>query len=323
MILITGGTGFLGKYIVQELLAEGHELRLLVRNPAERKLPSWHNLVEIVEGDICDVLSLEKALAGISQVVHCAALVSFWRRDKERLMKVNVDGTANVVNACLENGIEKLLHVSSIAAMGQTTDGSLITEETPWVESKTWSGYKRSKYRSELEVYRGIAEGLNAVTVNPAVILGADDNWEDGTAKMFSIIDRGLRFYNPGSSGFVGARDVAIACRILIENHVEAGERYILSAENYTFQDLFKIIADALDKKAPYIELPALPTLWVGRISEWISYLTNKPPIISLESMRSGLLSRGYDGSKITSLGLEYTPIKTVVKETAKTFREG
>ena len=323
MILITGGTGFLGKYIVQELLSEGHELKLLVRNPQNRKLPSWQNLVEIVDGDILDVLSLEKATEGVSQVIHSAALVSFWKKDRDRLMHVNVEGTANVVNACMTAGVEKLIHISSIAAIGRTSNGDLITEETPWNNSKTLSAYSLSKYRAELEVYRGIAEGLHAVMLNPSVILGAADNWDEGTAKMFSIIDKGLRFYNPGSTGFVGALDVAVACRLLLEKHIRDGERFLLSAENHSFKDLFEMMAKALDTKAPFIQLPALPTLWVGRISEWISYLTGKPPIISLASMRSGLLARGYDGSKITELGFTYTPYQAYYSANRRRLSEG
>ncbi|MEM6802905.1 MAG: SDR family NAD(P)-dependent oxidoreductase, partial [Bacteroidota bacterium] len=292
MILITGGTGFLGKHIVRELLNEGYELRLLVRNTKNRTLPDWAPMVEIVEGDILDVLSLEKAMQGVDQVVHAAAYVSFWRKEWEKILKINVEGTANVVNACLHTGIRQLVHVSSIAAIGITKDGSLITEETSWSAGERNSWYSKSKYRAELEVYRGIAEGLQAVMVNPSVILGSDEQWEEGTPKMFSIVDKGLKFYNPGANGFVAVQDVARAIALLLDREKKAGSRYLLSAENLSFQELFGWIAEDLGKKAPIYRLPEMPTLWVGRISEWISRINGRPPIVSLESMRSAILSR-------------------------------
>lgn len=320
MILVTGGTGFLGKHIVRELLNEGHELRVLIRNPEHRQLPDWEPMVEVFEGDILDVVSLAKAMKGIDQVVHAAAMVSFWRKEKEQVLKINVEGTANIVDTCLESNIRQLVHVSSIAAIGITEDGSEITEDTPWTPGERNSGYSTSKYRAELEIYRGVAEGLQAVMVNPSVILGADDQWETGTPKMFSIIKKGLRFYNPGANGFVAAQDVAKAISILLKEEQAAGSRFLLSAENLSFKQLFTWIAEELKTRAPYKKLPKLPTLWVGRLSELISRITRRPPIISLESMRSAMLSRKYDGSKIQKLGLNYQPIHGLIKEIAQVF---
>jgi len=321
MILITGGTGFLGKHIVRELLNEGHELRLLVRNAASRKLPDWAPMVEVVEGDVLDVLSLEKAMEGIDQVVHAAAYVSFWRKEKYKILNINVQGTSNVVDACLDAGVRQLVHVSSIAAIGITEDGSPITEKTPWSAGVRNSWYSKSKYKAELEIYRGIAEGLQAVMVNPSVILGPDDQWENGTPKMFSIVDNGLRFYNPGANGFVAAQDVAKAISLLLNTEEENGSRYLLSAENLSFKEIFTWIAEDLGKKPPSMRLPEYPTLLVGRLSELLSRITGKPPIISLESMRSAMLSRAYDGSKVQSLGLEYRSIRKLLKETAEAYR--
>jgi len=322
MILVTGGTGFLGKYIVRELLNEGHDLRLLVRNASKRKLPDWAPMVDVVEGDILDVLSLERAMEGIEQVVHAAAIVSFWRKERDKILKINVEGTSNVVDACLDANVRQLIHVSSIAALGLTEDGKKITEDTPWVAGAKKSWYSRSKYRAELEVYRGIAQGLQAVMVNPSVILGPDDQWEEGTPKMFSIMDKGLRFYNPGANGFVAAQDVAKAISILLRQEQEAGSRFLLSAENLSFRQIFTWMAEELERKAPQIKLPKIPTLLVGRLSELVSRISGRPPIISLESMRSALLSRSYDGSKIQKLGLTYTSIYDTVKATASTYRK-
>lgn len=320
MILVTGGTGFLGKHIVRELLNEGHELRLLVRNLKDRQLPDWEPMVEVVEGDILDIVALEKAMEGVDQVVHAAALVSFWRKEHAKLIKVNVEGTSNVVDACLSAKVRQLIHVSSIAAIGTTKDGSDITENTAWAPGKRNSGYSKSKYRAELEVHRGIAEGLQAVMVNPSVILGADDQWGNGTPKMFSIVAKGLRFYNPGANGFVAAQDVAKAIALLLKKEVEAGSRFILSAENLSFKQLFAWIAEGLGSKAPSQKLPEWPTLLVGRLSELLSRITGKPPIISLESMRSAMLSRSYDGSKVKQLGLSYQSINELIKQIANEY---
>lgn len=320
MILVTGGTGFLGKHIVRELLNEGHEIRLLVRNLKNRQLPDWEPMVEVVEGDILDILSLEKAMEGVDQVVHAAALVSFWRKEYAKLMKINVEGTSNVVDACLSANIRQLVHVSSIAAIGTTKDGSDITEQTAWTPGKRNSGYSKSKYRAELEVYRGVAEGLQAVMVNPSVILGSDNQWQNGTPKMFSIVAKGLRFYNPGSNGFVAAQDVAKTIAMLLKNEVEAGSRFLLSAENLSFKQLFSWIAEGLGTRAPSRKLPEWPTLLVGRLSEVLSRITGKPPIISLESMRSAMLSRRYDGSKVKQLGLEYQSIQEVIGQVSEDY---
>lgn len=318
MILLTGATGFLGKYLADEFLAAGHELRVLVRNPETRQLP-WSSLVEVFEGDVMDVLSLERAMEGVEYVVHAAAMVSFWRKERAALMRINVEGTANVVNCCLDAGVQKLVHVSSIGALGRTNDGSPITENTIWKPEHAKSGYALSKYRAEMEVYRGIVEGLNAAMVNPGVILGAGD-WTQGPPKMFTVVNKGLRFYPNGATGIVSAADVARATRLVMETDVPNGERYILVAENITFQELFTKIARSLGKTPPRWNLPNWLSLNVGRVSEVISRITGRPPIVSLESMRSSTRARTFDGSKINGLGFVYTPAEKVVEEIAKQF---
>lgn len=320
MILITGATGFLGNYLVNEYLSEGYEVRVLMRNPEQRSFP-WKDMVDIAEGDILDVMALDKAMSGVEYVVHAAAMVSFWRKQRDQLMKTNVEGTANVVNLCLEHKIAKLVHVSSIATMGLTSDGTLITEDTPWKSEFISSNYAKSKRKAEMEIHRGIAEGLNAVMVNPGVILGAGD-WTKGTAKMFSVVNRGLRFYPDGGSGMVAAKDVAKACRLVMENDTENGERYLLVGENMTFGEIFTEIAISLGKTPPRWKLPGWLSLAAGRASEAISRLSGTEPIVSLESMRSSLKRRRFDGSKIRGLGLEYTPIREVVIEAGGKFNE-
>lgn len=321
IILVTGATGFLGRHLVQSLLNAGFAVRALVRNAGSREvgLPQG---VEVIDGDVLDTMILSEAMTGVKAVVHAAAMVSFWKKEAEQVMHINVEGTSCVVNACLEEGC-RLIHVSSIAALGSVPEGEFVTEETTWISGESRSIYSTSKLKAEREVFRGIAEGLNAQFVNPSIILGPTHNWEEGTGKMFTIANRGLRFYNPGSSGFVGVKDVGKAI-VAVLHHPELapGEHFLLNAENLSFQDLFSMIAKALDKKAPAVKLPKLPTMIVATISEWLSLLTGKPPIVARASMKSGFLSRKFDGSKIESLGMRYQPISEVIQEAADEFRK-
>lgn len=318
MILVTGATGFLGRYIIDELLLNGHDIRILVRNASKRKLP-WAGLVEIVEGDILDVLALEKAFEGVDYVIHVAAMVSFWKRKREDMLKINIDGTANIVNACLEHNVKRLVHISSIAAVGKEEDGSLVRESNKWTVGKFTSNYALSKYKSEREVVRGVAEGLSAVMLNPGLIIGPG-NWSQGTPKMYKIMSQGLSFYNSGTFGIVAGVDVAKAAVMMMEEEVDNGDRFILVAENISQKDYFSKIADELGVKRPKFKLPPWLTLFVGFISEGLSNLRGKEPLISRESMRSSVAQFRYDGSKILSYDFEYSSIEDIVKETAKAF---
>ncbi|MDP5168938.1 MAG: NAD-dependent epimerase/dehydratase family protein [Bacteroidia bacterium] len=320
-ILVTGATGFLGRHLIMQLLAQQYQVLALVRNASSRShgLPSE---VEVVEGDISDVVLLESVIAQVEVVIHTAAMVSFWKKDADRIMKVNGEGTANVVEACKDAGI-RLIHVSSIAALGSVPKGAFVTEDTEWLPGEKRSAYAKSKYLAEREVIRGIAEGLVAQLVNPSVIIGPTHNWQEGTGKMFSIVDKGLSFYNPGSNGFVGVEDVARAIILVLQHdELENGAQFLLNAENLSFRELFTHIAISLGKKPPSRKLPRWPTMLVATISEWLSLISNKAPIVTRESMKSGFYSRKFDGSKIESLGLAYTPIKEVIAKAASVYRE-
>lgn len=333
MVLITGATGFLGKYIVKTLNHKGYDLRLLVRNAKERELvwlPDSGGVssngqtatpkIEIVEGDILDLPSLIRAMEGVDMVVHAAAVVSFWKRKQKEMMEVNVKGTASVVDVCLAYGIEKLVHVSSIAALGKTKENELITEKTPWKVSRYTSDYAKSKYFAELEIYRGIAEGLFATIVNPGVILGSDTQWSDGTPKLFNIVHEGLSYYNQAHHGVVGAEDVAKAITLLMEEKIPNGERFILVAENMSQQVLFTLIAEYLHKKAPSKVLSPFMSIAAGYFSQWMARLSDSEPIITVASMRSAISSYKYDGTKLAELGFAYTPVEKVIAETAQQF---
>ena len=321
MILITGATGFLGRSLTDACLAAGHEVRALVRNPAGRKLP-WGGLVDIAEGDILDVLSLVKAMEGVETVIHAAAMVSFQKKDREELLRVNVDGTANVVNACLDTEVADMIHISSIAAIGRAGDGKLSDESTPIQSKHIASTYAKSKINAEVEVNRGVAEGMHATILNPGMILGPG-TWDEGTPKIFSTVAKGLSFYNEGSNGWVAAKDVAQACVLAMDHELPPGERFVLVGENISYREFFAEVAMRLQKKAPSIQIPRLLAMMAGWTTERMAALLGKDPLITLENMRSGTRHDAYDGSKITQqLGLQYTPIQEVIAETAQAFLE-
>jgi len=321
MLLITGATGFLGQHIVQELLEAGYDLRVLVRSPQGRTF-SWGSMVEIVEGDVLDVVSLDRAMEGVDQVIHAAALVSFWRRRHQEMRQVNVAGTANVVNLCLEKGISRLVHLSSIAAMGRNAPGEWIDEQSSWNPGQVSSVYGRSKHEQELEVFRGIAEGLEAVILNPGVVIGKTDNWEVNTGKIFSRVYKGLRFYQTGSTGWVAAEDVALAVKLAVAHALPAGERYILVGENLSQRELLTQVAYSVKKNPPQWQIPAWVVVGTGYMAQAFGRITGREPMLTPESMRGATKTYLYNGQKITKYGFRYTPLEQVIAQTGKAFLE-
>ncbi len=319
MILITGASGFLGHHLVDELLSVGHDLRALVRNSAKRQF-AWGSLVEVVEGDLLDIEMLTQALDGVDTVIHAASVVSYWKKRHQEMRQINVEGTANLVNLCIELGIPKLIHISSIAALGKDTREKWITEDTPWNSSGAASAYAQSKYDQELEVYRGIAEGLHAIILNPGLILGETQDWSSNTGKIFSVLSKGLTYVNSGSTGVVGARDVARAVSFLFEKEIPSGERFVLVGENLSQKDLMGKIAQSIDKAPPSRILPPGASMAVGYLSQFMARFTGKEPVITPETMRSSIRSYLYNGEKITRLGFSYTPIDELIEETGKAF---
>lgn len=319
MILLTGATGLLGHYLVEALRREGFPLRLLVRNPEKAK-PLQSSNVDLIEGDILDQASLEEALKGIDTVIHAAGLVSFHQKDRERVMQVNADGTALLVDACLMAGVNRLVHISSVAAIGDTTDGTEATEHTPWQATRRTSHYARSKRRAEMEVYRGIAEGMEAAILNPGVVLGYGGDWEKSSAKLYATAARGLRFYLNGRAGVVNATDVAKAVTLLLKSEqFPSGERFILCAENLSTLDLLGQIASSADTPAPSIPVPG----WLAFGAAWIlENVLGGKSALTMAAVRGGLSRQTYDGSKIRQIGLEYEDPQAMIDELAQEWAE-
>lgn len=320
MILVTGATGFLGSELARQL-AQAAAIRCIKRASSvipEILLP-YQAKIEWLDADMMDVFAMETALEGITQVYHCAAWVSLAQADKKAMINTNVTGTANLVNLCLENGI-RLVHVSSIAAIGEAKPGELITENhhlDPTIEN---DGYAISKLESEMEVWRGIAEGLDAVVVNPSLIIGANAG-KEGSGQLFETVRKGLKFYTSGSIGFVDVEDVA-KCMIALMNSQITGERYIISAENRGYQQITTEIAGCFGIAPPArLAKPwMLGIAWRGAVV--VAAITGKAPAIDKVSAQTASINRDLDNSKIKkAIGIEFKPISKTISEVCERLK--
>lgn len=312
MILVTGSTGLLGSHVVCELLANGHRVRALYRNAERKRITEsvvrfyypdesdgMLQQINWVEGDVLDLVSLTDALSGCEKVIHCAALVSFHRRDFMRLFEQNRQGTANVVNVALEQGVKQMVHVSSTAAVGSDSDvqDGIRRESNHWNANESVSGYSLSKYSAEKEVWRGIEEGLPAVIVNPSVMFGPG-NWEESSLKIIRTLKDGLKYYTPGGNAFVDVRDVAFVIRRLMEEEV-TGERFLVTGHNLLFKELFDAICAQLQVKAPYKIAGPFLTGMAWRLSGIVARFKGTRPTITKESAESSQKIRVYSSEKI------------------------
>ena len=320
MILVTGATGFLGAELIHQLTLQGTQVIALKREtsviPEQLK---GNSLIKWVLADINDVATLEDAFEGVTQVYHCAALVSFNPKDKAELLRVNIEGTSNVVNLCLDLRV-KLLHVSSVAALGHAKKGMEITEDDYWVYDANVHAYAISKYEGEMEVWRGITEGLDATIVNPSVIIGANAGFK-GSGAIFELVKKGLSYYTNGCTGFVDVRDVAATMIILMNRSAkpandESGERFIISAENCTYKNLFAAIAQGFQVKAP----AKLASPWMlsvaWRAAKLASVFTGKPAALTHDTARSSFTTSLYSNKKIKkTIGMEFKPLAESIAE--------
>ena len=271
------------------------------------------NKIEWVDGDITDVYSVLEAMKDIKQVYHCAAFVSFHPRDYKQMFKVNVEGTANIVNMAMEKGIDKFCHVSSVAAIGRSDENNHISENSPWKASKQNSNYAISKYAGEQEVWRGITEGLNAVIVNPSMVLGPG-NLNNGSTELFGGVLKGLKFYSEGINGFVDVRDVTKSMMQLMARNI-SGERYIISSENISYNDLFFEIADAFGKARPSIKVNKWMSEAAWRIEALRTFFTRGKPFVTKETAQSSQYQWFYTNEKIKKeTGIDFIPVKESIK---------
>lgn len=327
---ITGITGLVGAKLAIDLYSKGYKMVVLKRSgTAVLKLTNLLkfytndvddvlNNIEIIEGDVLDLELLYNNILTEYDVYHCAAMVSFNPKLSAILKETNVQGTANMVNVCLEKKVRKFCHVSSIGALGTPVNGGKTDIDSPWTPVLK-SPYSISKHDSELEVWRGIAEGLNAVIVNPAVILGAGD-WNSSSAALFSRIAKGMKYYTTGSTSYVHVADVTSAMIKLMESDI-SGERFILAAENLSYKTIFELIAQGLKVTAPNKKATPLLTTIAYRLENFRVKLFGGEPKITQYTHKAAHSQSDYNGEPICSvINFKYTPIKESVKSICEKY---
>ena len=329
MVLVTGATGFLGSHLVCQLLAAGKQVRACKRKTSDMRefnfifqyyfgsglsAKSVKELLQWTEADVLELDTLAQAMQGIERVYHCAALVSFDAGDRDLLMKVNVEGTANVVNLCLAEGIKQLSYVSSIASLGRTKSGNTMDENSTWEYSKLNSNYAISKYRAEMEVWRGAEEGLSVIIVNPGVIIGVGD-FSKGSNALVQTIYKGMPMYSMGANGYVDVADVARAM-LEIESARIFNRRFVLVGANMRFRDLFFMIADGFGKKRPYINVTPFMAAIAWRVMAVLRLFSKKGLALTKETARAALNESYYSSNRIISeVGFAFTPIEKTVED--------
>ena len=324
MILVTGGTGFLGSYIIKLLVEKGYRVRAIRRSS---KLPTWMDEsvfknVEWVEGDVLDVVALEEAMEGVEAVIHSAAVVSFLKKERKTMYQVNIDGTTNVVNVMLEKNINRLVYISSVAALGRTAGGGHVNEERKWEESKINTHYAITKHKAEMEVWRGISEGLNAVILNPSTILGFGD-WTTGSCAIFKNIQKGISWFTPGINGFVDVEDVAKATMQILESEITE-QRFIVNGHTWPFKKLQETIAENFGKKKPTRAANPFLLGIAWRIEKIKSLLTGQKPLLTKESAKVACSQTWFENEKLLNAlpGFTYRPLEETIKKACDQYKQ-
>ena len=332
MILVTGGTGLVGAHLLLHLLQKNEAVRAIYRS--EKTIEKTRNLfrsenqmdlfekIEWIIADITDIPALEKAFQNVTQVYHCAALISFDTNDEALLRKVNIEGTANVVNCCIDFKVTKLCHVSSIAALGDVKEGeTIITEETEWNPEKNHGDYALTKYGAETEVWRGSQEGLEVVIVNPGVIFGKGFGTA-GSGELLQKIQKGFPFYTKGSTGITAVDDV-VKIMIQLMNSSISGERFTIVSENIILQDLLNTVADAMHKKRPYIYARPILTSLYWRVDWLFSKLFFQKQKFTRATSKSSHSTEKYDNSKvINTLNFNFQPMKEYLTIVSQAYQK-
>lgn len=318
-ILVTGASGLVGEELLKQLLAQGYYVKALFN---KTPVSITHPKLFAIQCDILDVVKLEESLGGVTRVFHCAGIVSFDPADKFSLLKINVEGTANVVNACIICGVRKLVHVSSVAALGRIRKEETITEEMNWSEETSNSIYGKSKYLGELEVWRGIGEGLQAAIINPTIILGGN-NWDAGSAAIFKTAYNEFKWYTDGVSGFVDVKDVAKSMILLMNSDI-SGQRFIINGENLPYQDIFSEIAAEFGKKPPYKKVTPFLAGLVWRMEAIKSMVTGKKHLLTKETARTAQAKVYFDTGKFLNAfpDFKFTKIKDTIHNTVIALKE-
>ena len=332
MILVTGGTGLVGAHLLLHLLQENEAVRAIYRNASSiektKNLFRIENRLDLFDkidwrqADITDIPALEEAFEHIDYVYHCAALISFDASDEELLRKTNIEGTANIVNCCIDFKVKKLCYVSSIAALGDAKEGeTIITEETEWNPEKNHGDYALTKYGAEIEVWRAAQEGLDVIVVNPGVIFGKGFG-DSGSGELLDKIQNGFPFYTKGSTGITCVEDV-VKIMIQLMKSTISGERFTIVSENIQLYNLLSILADAMDKKRPHIYARPYMTSIAWRMDWLIAKLLFRKRTFTRATSKSSHSTEIYDNSKVVNqLNYTFQPMKECLAIVSQAHRK-
>jgi nucleoside-diphosphate-sugar epimerase len=319
-ILVTGGTGMVGAHLLHKLSGKGYNIFTTYRDKqsilkAEKifsfytdKYKDISDSINWIECDLTDRNMLKKLFSEVDCVINCAAVISFSPGDEKSVISSNIDIASSVVDSCLESDVKRLIHLSSIASLGDTENGEEHTEENIWKSSKNKSAYSISKFESEMEVWRGIYQGLNAIILNPSIIIGPGD-WDSGSPSIIKQIDKGLPFYTNAYNGYTSVYHVTDAIYSALKG-TEEGKRYIVSSDNLSYKDLIYTICNTLKRKAP----GKLIKRWLFKPITFIGEVFNRIGIrnkFNKQLEKSIFNSYFYNGTLITKeLDFRYSDLK-------------
>lgn len=324
-----------GSHLLLELLKSGNKVRAIHRKNSDlqavKKVFSYYkpadevdflfSKIQWIEANLNDIPALTEVFNGVSTVYHCAALISFDTSEEKILRKINIEGTANIVNLCVVFKIKKLCYISSIAAMDVSLGEKYVTENFTWNQEKYHNEYAISKHGAEIEVWRGTQEGVPAIIMNPGVILGPGF-WNAGSGQLFKKTDEGLNYHFPKTTGFVGVQDVVKAASIVMESNIQ-NEQYIVVAENLSFRDVLGLVAEGIQKPSPKKRLKPW-MVFIGWMYQSVAnFLFGTKKLIAREDYKSLFKHTFYSSAKLRSeFPFQYTPIREVILKTGKIFRK-
>lgn len=333
MILVTGATGLIGSHLLYKLMSEGNRVRIIVRDVkrvdlihkifnyycSNKEAKEYIERIEIKKGDLLDIQSVEDSVNGVENIYHCAAKVSFDPSERDQMITNNSAMTANIINCGLAYNVKKVVHVSSTSVFNVTVEGGIIDEGVVYDDFRKLSGYGISKLESEIEAWRGEAEGLEVVIVNPAIVLGPG-NWGESSTGLIEKCYKGLLFYTEGVNAYVDVRDVAEIMVYLMNSDIR-GERFILASENITFKSFFQQVSEALGKSAP----PYKANRWMGelvwRLERVKSLITRVPPLITKETVTTAFSTKYYSSDKIIkTIGFRFRPLSETIEWTCNHY---
>ncbi len=330
MILVTGGTGLVGAHLLYHLIKNDEKIRAIYRTEekikAVEKVFSYYTddtslitKIDWFKADITEVPAMIPAFKNIEKVYHCAAFISFNPKDYREMRKVNIHGTAIIVNLAIDAKVKKMCFVGSIASVGDALNGQLITEENEWNKEEDHSGYSITKFGAEMEVWRASQEGVEVVIVNPGVILGSGF-WFAGSGKLFSQVYNGFKYYTEGITGFIGVKDVVKTMMFLMDSNIK-NERFILVSENKTYKEVFFLIADAFGKKRPSIKIKRWQIGLLWRFASLLSFFTKKEPLLSKYSAKSAHEVSKYSSEKIEKvINFHFDKVGEVINNVVKNY---